>query len=278
MGLATGLGALAEFLLAPITHLGNFILETIFGFFGIDASGTDAIAMSGIGKLLVQSLGNGVTLVGDTLQTVFDDVLSPVLSIVNNFVGTIMDIFGDIIMFIGHAFKGDWKDAWEDIKNIFGDLFGGIFDIATSVINMVIGVVNSMLNALENGLNFVIRAVNKLSFDIPDWVPGIGGNTFGFNLNEFELPRIPKLAQGAVIPPNKEFMAVLGDQKQGTNIETPLSTMIEAFTAALDARGGSTNNQPIILQLPNGKVIAELVWSEEEKRYKQTGSYRPKYS
>lgn len=278
MGLATGLGALAEFLLSPITHLGNFILETIFGFFGIDASETDATAMSGIGILLVKSLGSGVTLAGDTLQTVFDDVLSPVLSIVNNFVGTIMDIFGDIIMFIGHAFKGDWKDAWEDIKNIFGDLFGGIFDIATGVVNMVIGVVNSMLNALENGLNFVIRAVNKLSFDIPDWVPGIGGNTFGFNLNEFELPRIPKLAQGAVIPPNKEFMAVLGDQKQGTNIETPLSTMIEAFTAALDARGGSTNNQPIILQLPNGKVIAELVWSEEEKRYKQTGSYRPKYS
>ena len=278
MGLATGLGALAEFLLAPITHLGNFILETIFGFFGIDASGTDAIAMSDIGKLLVQSLGNGVTLVGDTLQTVFDDVLSPVLSIVNNFVGTVMDIFGDIIFFIGHAFKGDWKDAWEDVKNIFGDLFGGIFDIAKGVVNMVIGVVNSMLGALEKGLNFVIKAVNKLSFDVPDWIPGIGGNTFGFNLNEFELPRIPKLAKGAVIPPNKEFMAVLGDQKQGTNIETPLSTMIEAFTAALDARGGSTNNQPIILQLPNGKVIAELVWSEEEKRYKQTGSYRPKYS
>ena len=137
--------------------------------------------------------------------------------------------------------------------------------------------INGLLTAIETGVNFVIKAVNKLSFDVPDWVPGIGGKTFGFDLDEASFTKIPYLASGAVIPPNKEFMAVLGDQSSGTNIETPLKTMIEAFNAALDARGGSSH-EPIILQLPNGKIIAELVWSEEEKRYKQTGSYRPKYS
>ena len=51
------------------------------------------------------------------------------------------------------------------------------------------------------------------------------------------LPRIPRLAQGAVIPPNREFMAVLGDQKSGTNIEAPLETMVQAFRQAM-AEGG----------------------------------------
>ena len=68
-------------------------------------------------------------------------------------------------------------------------------------------------------------------------------------------------------------MAILGDQKQGTNIETPLSTMIEAFNKALDMRGSSDNNkEPIVLQL-DGKTVARVVWDEEAKRYKQSGRY-----
>ena len=58
-----------------------------------------------------------------------------------------------------------------------------------------------------------------LSFDIPSWVPFIGGGHFGFNIQQ--APQIPYLAQGAVIPPNREFMAVLGDQTRGNNIEAP---------------------------------------------------------
>lgn len=56
---------------------------------------------------------------------------------------------------------------------------------------------------------------------IPDWVPFIGGESFGFNLPNISAPQIPYLASGAVIPPNAPFMAVLGDQKRGNNIEAP---------------------------------------------------------
>ena len=87
---------------------------------------------------------------------------------------------------------------------------------------------------------------------------------------------IPGYATGAVIPPNKEFLAVLGDQKQGVNIETPLATMIDAFKTALSEmgpRGG--NGNMIVLQL-DGKTVAQVVWDEEDKRYKQTGQFRPR--
>ena len=95
---------------------------------------------------------------------------------------------------------------------------------------------------------------------------------------------IPPLAKGAVIPPNKEFLALLGDQKHGTNIETPLSTMKQAFLEALDEGGytkkeesGSTDNKPIVLQV-DGKEMARVVWDEQEKRYKQLGKYTPIFS
>ena len=91
-------------------------------------------------------------------------------------------------------------------------------------------------------INWIVDGLNKISFDIPDWVPGIGGEHWGVNIPRANFGRvsIPRLAQGAVIPPNREFLAVLGDQKQGTNIETPLATMVEAFQMALNERGNDT--------------------------------------
>ena len=100
-------------------------------------------------------------------------------------------------------------------------------------INGIIGFVNNMIQAIVNALNAVINAVGSLSFDVPDWVPGIGGSTFGFQLSTITAPQIPYLAQGAVIPPNREFLAVLGDQSSGTNIEAPLSTIQEAVAAVM---------------------------------------------
>ena len=239
-------------------------------------------------SLLPDSLGWIVDLIKakvnfilDTIRNIIDtikNVIGDFVAHIKNTVEDIGNIFKNIIQFLIDLFKGDWKNIWNDALNIFKSFWDLMVDAIKGPVNIIIDVLNGLIHAVENAINLVIRSLNSLSFDVPDWVPGIGGKTFGFDITEVNLPSIPKLAKGAVIPPNKEFMAVLGDQKQGTNIETPLSTMIEAFTAALDARGGSSNNQPIILQLPNGKVIAELVWNEEEKRYKQTGSYRPKYS
>lgn len=247
------------------------------------------------GQPIFEGIKTAIQEVGDTILTIINwfidmfglaigSAISTAIEVISNIIGPIMDvvddifsIFGGVIDFITGILTGDWEKAWQGIVDIFGGIWDTIVDIIKAPLNLVIGLINGLLTAIETGVNFVIRAVNKLSFDVPDWVPGIGGETFGFDLDEASFTKIPYLASGAVIPPNKEFMAVLGDQSSGTNIETPLKTMIEAFNAALDARGGSSH-EPIILQLPNGKVIAELVWSEEEKRYKQTGSYRPKYS
>lgn len=78
---------------------------------------------------------------------------------------------------------------------------------------------------------------------------------------------IPKLATGAVIPPNREFLAVLGDQKQGTNVETPLST-IEQAVANVMSRMGYGAEQTVILQVDKdqlGKVVYKLNKAESRR-------------
>ena len=81
------------------------------------------------------------------------------------------------------------------------------------------------------GINAVINALNGLSFDLPDI---FGGGHVGFNISTLTAPQIPYLAQGAVIPANREFLAVLGDQSHGTNVEAPLDTIKQAVAEVME--------------------------------------------
>ena len=86
------------------------------------------------------------------------------------------------------------------------------------------------------------------------------------------MQSIPRLAQGAVIPPNREFLAVLGDQKQGTNIETPLSTMVQAFKQALSESGyaGGGGQHTIILELDR-QQFGRAVYTVNQEQTRRIG-------
>lgn len=139
--------------------------------------------------------------------------------------------------------------VWDAVKSFWNRYVAPVFtakfwlDLAKTCGNGLIGgfeaAINGIISMFEMMINWIVDGLNKISFDIPDW---LGGGTFGINLPRANFGRvsIPRLAQGAVIPPNKEFLAVLGDQKQGTNIETPLATMVQAFNMALNSRGNDT--------------------------------------
>lgn len=214
--------------------------------------------------------------IGDTIKFIFESVKSAVSGAFRILWNTIEFIWEPVSGFfsgIGNTIESIFDTVTDAVAGAFSWLWDNISDGAIGIVNSIIWFFESMVNGIIGGVNAFLRMFNK----VVGVASRITGDSWG-GVSLIPEVSIPRLAQGAVIPPNKEFMAILGDQKQGTNIETPLSTMIEAFTAALDARGGSSNNQPIVLQLPNGKVIAELVWDEEEKRYKQTGSPKPYYA
>lgn len=152
------------------------------------------------------------------------------------------NILGGIIQFIKGVFTGNWKSAWEGVKKVFSGIWNSIVIIAESAINAVI-----------KGLNWLISKINTIKFTVPSWVPGVGGKSIGGHISSLSEVRLPRLATGAVIPPNKEFLAVLGDQKSGTNIETPLATMVDAFKQAMAESGGGATT--VVIQL-DGKEIA----------------------
>lgn len=129
---------------------------------------------------------------------------------------------------------GDWfhKHVTEPISNFFSGLWDGIkgaftraFDFIKKAfkgyVNGWITMVESFINFFIRGINVLVRGINKLSFDVPSWVPGIGGKSLGFSIPLIPQVQIPRLATGAVIPPNQQFAAILGDQTHGRNLEAP---------------------------------------------------------
>jgi hypothetical protein len=213
----------------------------------------------------------GFQLIADIVTTVLDTLYNIFVGAFNwikDLVGDVIDVFKNIITFLQDVFTGNWSNIWTDIVNIFGSIWDTMVDFAKGPINLIIDLVNGLIGVVESAVNFIINALDKISFDVPSWVPAIGGKTFGFNISQVSIPRVPRLAQGAVIPPNKEFMAVLGDQKSGTNIETPLDTMVDAFTKALDARDKNTDTGDIVVQI-DGKEVFRAV-RNQNKEYKNT--------
>ncbi|MNC10635.1 hypothetical protein D3C75_583010 [compost metagenome] len=104
---------------------------------------------------------------------------------VTGIVDGVKQVFGGIIEFFKGVFTGDWERAWDGIVNVFQGTFGMISTYAKAPLNAVIGLINT-----------VIEKVNGISIDIPDWVPGFGGDKFGVN-----IPKIPQFALGTAYAP-----------------------------------------------------------------------------
>lgn len=188
---------------------------------------------------------------------------------ISDVVGGIMDVIGGILKFLTGVFTGDWKKAWDGIVQIFDGVGGTI----KGIINGILGFVESLANGVVKAINVVIRALNGLSFDIPDWIPGIGGNKFGFNIPELTQVSIPRLATGTVVPPNREFMAVLGDNKREPEVVSPISTMKQAVLEAI-AEAGGIGEKEITIKVPvyiDGKQVYESTVKYGKTQQMSTG-------
>ena len=123
---------------------------------------------------------------GDTIGDIYDfivDILQNTLDSLDGLFEGIKTIFDGIIKLIKGVFTGDWEMAWEGLKQIVKGVFDSLWALAKWPLNMII-----------SALNTLIRGANRIHFNVPDWVPGIGGKQFGFN-----IPEIPKLAKGTIL-------------------------------------------------------------------------------
>ena len=228
-------------------------------------------------------------LLGPIFIAIFDSIGNKVGVVV----GTIADLMNDtitvfkgVIQFIKGVFSGDWEGAWNGIVTAFDGIFSGIADIAKGPINMVIGLINGLLSGMQRGINAVVKGINKLSFKVPNWVPGIGGEDFGFHLPEANFSKIPYLAQGGYVKPNTPQLAMIGDNRHQGEVVAPEDKLLDmaqkaaamASSAELLAEAISILKQilkvletlDLDIQL-DGKSLKKYVVDKINEHTKQTG-------
>lgn len=219
------LGDAAIDLLGAAVEMANGILDMLGGLVDFLVgvfTGDWKKAFSGAGQIaqgFADTCGAVIEWIGDYILTPFMSLVKKLFSVdwvkyfgvagiapqvlcdlIKSIFKTMKNVFIGIMNFIKYAFTGDWRNAWQSVKNIFSSIMSGIGDVVRAPINGIISMVNQAIGAINN----LIRGVNR--------IPHVNIPTIG---------RIPHLASGAVIPPNQEFLAMLGDQKSGNNIEAP---------------------------------------------------------
>ena len=160
-------------------------------------------------------------------------------------------------------------DKFTSAKNTVVDVFNGMRDAIRSVLNNIISVVNGAISKV----NGVVSAIES-AFSFGPWkVPTpFGSKTIGFKATFPRVPTVPYLAKGAVIPPRSEFLAVLGDQKQGNNIETP-EALLRKIVREESGGQQSSGNYRFTAQINRRTVFDEII--EEAKLRRDTSGRNP---
>jgi hypothetical protein len=236
-GISYSVKWLWEYVLEP---LGKFILSVLSPIF-------EALA-----KLLINILKFSVEAVIKTFEFLWYNVLKPITTWLSStfkpvfeFIGkSIKSIieglqlsFDGLITFITGVFTANWRKAWEGIRTIFKGTFGTLWEIAKTPLNLIIDAVNRIIDGL-----------NSLSIDVPSWVPGFGGKTWGV-----DIPNIPRLATGAITDVNNPFMAVVGDNRTQREVISPLDDLLGMITTAVNSAVGNVGGGDIYLNVKFGE-------------------------
>lgn len=217
----------------------------------------------------------------EILGPIFAEVFGGIFEVIGSVFAGIMDVVGGVLkfftgvidFFVG-VFTGDWNKAWEGIKGIFGGIWDAFYGLVKFPVNLIIDALNFLLrgvgNLLSGIINIVISGINlllkgiltpiNLIIDALNLIPGVEIDNVSLTIPPVPnfgdmIPTIPKLATGAVIPPNKEFMAIMGDQKSGTNIETPEALMRQIVREEMSNASGTSNGNVTIVAEGNTDQI-----------------------
>ena len=179
---------------------------------------------------LMQAFGNLVSLIATSLAPVLSNLASVVLAGLEAafvafapYIENVIAILTSLIEFVTNVFSGNWGAAWQNIVDIFGNVFGMIVNLAKVPINAVI-----------SAINWVISKINSISVTIPDWVPGVGGTTLGFN-----IPTIPALAAGGIATAPTLAMIGEGGEPEAVMPLSKLAALLDEWTKPKPQGGGS---------------------------------------
>ncbi len=244
-------------LVAAVSPVAGLISAAATAFLGLSAvitfltSNPLVLLIAGITALVVLLATKGPEIkniladIDNWLKTVFavdwTTIFGPVLgAVLNSFFATVQNIWNAVLQilngvidFVQGVFTGNWEQAWNGVVQIFGGIFNGIVALAKAPINAVIGLINGAINAI----NGMINGINSIQFDIPDWVPGLGGKIFKVNIGN--IPNIPYLAKGGTVV---NGMAIVGEAGPELLTVSPSGTKVIPLSGTEKARGAASVN------------------------------------
>lgn len=205
-----------------------------------------------------------ITWIIENVLPVITPILSALGKLVKGCIDGIIDLAGgllkavsDVLDVIIKLLKGDWKGAWEAAKNIVKD-----------VVNGILSAVESMANGVVNAVNTMIRALNGLHFNIPDWVPGLGGKTFGFDIKEIAAVHIPRLANGGIT--TGSTLANIGEA--GREAVLPLENNLSYLEPIANMIASKMEGVQTVRIVPDESGIFKVVRDEASSYYRRTGN------
>lgn len=165
-------------------------------------------------------------------------------------------------------FQRKFRDAWQKVKDVFstgGRIWSGIKEgienTFRTVVNAIIRGMNTIIAVPFNKINSMLNTIRNASF------LGISPFQNMWGVNPLPVPQIPMLARGAVIPANRKFLAVLGDQQNGNNLEAPESLLRKIVR---EEAGGAGSRYEFIARLDRRTLFDEVI-TEAKLRKGQTG-------
>lgn len=183
----------------------------------------------------------------DTASKVWDGIKSAITGTINGIKTGISNTL--------NAIKSVWDKIWGGLKTTVTNIFDAIWGAIKGVINSILGGIEGMANGVIGGINTVIGALNNLSFDVPDWVPVLGGKTFGFNITELSKVSLPRLANGGIT--TGATLAEIGEA--GREAVLPLENntgWMDELAGKLASRMPTYNTPTTLVMEVDGKAFA----------------------
>lgn len=189
------------------------------------------------------------------IQPVWQAIMTAIMPVLQSIIGALQGLLDFII----NVFTGNWQGAWDAVVSMFGNIWSGIVGLVKAPINAVIGIINS-----------AISAINGISVDIPDWVPIVGGQHFGFN-----IPTIPMLATGGTI--TEPMLAVVGDAPETIvpHGDTPRNRALlgEAAAGVGASVGGTVVNFNVTITGGNAEDVRQGILEAEDEFERRMDAY-----
>ena len=209
-----------------------------------------------------------------TASTVFNAIKTKVVSVWDNVKNKTSQVWESVTTFVSNkveAIKNAITNKFNAARDAVRSAFEGIVNFIKAPINQAISIVNNAVGMINNAIGGIESAFSFGPWTVPT---PFGSKTIGFHATFPRIGTIPYLASGAVIPPRSEFLAVLGDQKKGNNLEAPES-LLRQIVREESGKGQRDGNTYNVTVNASGRKLLDIIIDEAELRRRRNGGQNP---